>query len=76
MYHTYYKCSSRASLRVSLAIRFFPRLSYSRAANRYVPADSADLMKTWVLRNKMDAPVSVCLSRGKAAKARRVAVGS
>lgn len=34
------------------------------------------LMKTWALRNKMDAPVSVCLSRGKATEACRVAVGS
>lgn len=28
-------------------------------------------VKTWALRNKMDAPVSVCLSRGKATEARR-----
>lgn len=30
-------------------------------------------VKTWALRNKMDAPVSVCLSRGKATEARRAA---
>lgn len=28
-------------------------------------------VKSWALRNKMDAPVSVCLSRGKATEARR-----
>lgn len=37
--------------------------------------DIGDLMKSRALRNKMDATVSVCLSRGKAAEARRGSVG-
>nr|KAF7399870.1 hypothetical protein H0235_015607 [Vespula pensylvanica] len=37
--------------------------------------DIGDLKKSRALRNKMDAMVSVCLSRDKAAEARRGSVG-
>lgn len=59
----------------------FPRrvpLSPSPPSRIVLPRLTADSggrsrVKTWALRNKMDAPVSVCLSRGKATEARRAA---
>ena len=46
-------------------------VSYTRDVRTYGLGVTGGLMKTWALRNKMDAPVSVCLSRGKATEARR-----
>lgn len=65
-----------ATVQKRWSTRFQDAFPSSSLRGSSLTADSSDAggrsrVKSWALRNKMDAPVSVCLSRGKATEARR-----